>query len=797
MKRFFLYTAILVSISLITFSYPAEAAPLLDLPAEVRNSLSEDLLLAIDRPYAIVNGSYTLLDGGSGKVKPYLYKFDSHMGYMLPLKAVASYAGADYRETGDEIIIDNIHLKISGNKVTGVSGTAFIYEDDYKYMQFKDGSFYIEKGMLGKLFTTDGFSYNYEITDSNSTSSLIHISRADRAASSSHLQYSGEPFEYMLSLPAKLKFSNAIVIQQSGPYARAFDKDARFDSGNLAVKPITRKNRMLVPVKFFGENYGAQIKWEAKSRTATVTLADKQISITAGKAYMLVNGKNTALEVPAELYEGRMYIPLKAVSQVFRQNLFYTSGIAVLSPAVISPGYLTPEEVSIFNRYFKARKENDLDEANKNSPNNSSNVKHVVKQGQWTYYIDYGYNSKYNFNGLWRINDDGKTRQKLVNGRVDYIDVVGDWVYFFNDKGSYKIKTDGTSFTRIYMQDYKIQKQHIRDGLIYYFDWRDNSFFSHALDGLAAGSRISLNTQAYLENMIGDYIYYTNRSNGDTLYRLNITTGVNTKISNEGVSGFAVMDDYIYYTRGDNVPGIYRLPLNAEGILTSGSASGDLSPQKLSGAKADSINAGNGWIYYSDRDNGGKLCKIRADGTGTTRLNDQPSGNLNLVGDWVYYRSDGKLFRIKTNGTGKSRLNPDTLGLDPKVIGPPISVPPVGKNAITLEQTGNTLCKISKPVEDSRKPDISISLEHNQAQREIRFTTYNMRDPKVSIKVAFIFENGTRKEFILKNPNTDGIATNEYNYSKDVFTGETIRLEISWSAYGESGKASAAFKSVM
>ncbi|MHB8065503.1 MAG: hypothetical protein ACYDG2_23290, partial [Ruminiclostridium sp.] len=171
--------------------------------------------------------------------------------------------------------------------------------------------------------------------------------------------------------------------------------------------------------------------------------------------------------------------------------------------------------------------------------------------------------------------------------------------------------------------------------------------------------------------------------------------------------------------------------------------------------------------------------------------------NINIIGAWIYYRSDGKLFKIRNDGTGKIRLNPDTLGLDPYVIGPPIDVPPVGSNAITLEQKNNELCSISKPIENSRNPDIVINLQHKIVDESIRFSINNMRDPKALIKVTFIFENGVRKEFILKNPDKDGAATGVYNYSKDAFNGEKIRVEVNWTAYGEKGKANTVFKSVM
>ncbi len=807
MKKYLLSTTFLFFLYLFIFSNHVQAVPLVDLPAEVKNILSEDMLMAIDRPYALVNGNYVPLDENNSKVKPYIYKSmnTGYTAYMIPLKAAAKYAGVSYHQTADEVIVDNIHLKIKDNKVTGVSGTDFIFEDEYANMQFKDGEFYVVSGMIGKLFTSDGFSPSFQVVNQNSINGLIHISRDSGYNNTLYLQeHDSELFDYMISLPTKRKFSDSIVILQNGPYARAFDKEVKLDNNNLNVKPITRKSRMLVPAKFFAENFNARIHWDGKNRTAFIITDTKQIQITANKNYIIVNGKQQAIEVPAELYQDRMYLPLKVISELFGQKIYYTKGIAVLSSTSITPDFLSSEEVSIFNRYFNGRRDNDLDQVYQNSPNNSSAVKHVVKRGEWTYYIDYGYNAKYNFNGLWRIHDNGKTRQKLVDGRVDYIDVVGDWIYFYNDKGCYKLRTDGTSLTKLSVQDYHIHKQYIRNGLIYYFDWMGNYFYSYTLDGTAAaGSKILSNSKITQENMVGNNIFYINRDDGDTLYQLNIETGINRKITNSKVDGFAVIDDYVYFSRGFNIPGIFRLQLNDRNTVLENNpheqmiyVMQNIHEEKISDDKAGSINAYKGWVYYYNPDDGDKLYKVSIDGTAKTRLNNQASYNLNIIGDWIYYRSDGKLFRVKANGTGITRLNPDTLGLSPYDIGPPVDVPPVSGNAITLEQK-DQFCNITKPVGNPRIPDVSISLVNRTNDKAIEFSTYNMRDPKVLIKVTFLLENGTKKEFLLKNPDNDGIAAGIYNYSKDVFTGEIIRVEVSWTAYGQKGNAATTFKSVI
>lgn len=77
------------------------------------------------------------------------------------------------------------------------------------------------------------------------------------------------------------------------------------------------------------------------------------------------------------------------------------------------------------------------------------------------------------------------------------------------------------------------------------------------------------------------------------------------------------------------------------------------------------INAGyaatkDNWIYYSNLSEGGKLYKVKTDGTGRVGLNSDNSMYINVVGDWIYYSNfdDGKkIYKVKTDGSGRQRIN--------------------------------------------------------------------------------------------------------------------------------------------
>ncbi len=67
------------------------------------------------------------------------------------------------------------------------------------------------------------------------------------------------------------------------------------------------------------------------------------------------------------------------------------------------------------------------------------------------------------------------------------------------------------------------------------------------------------------------------------------------------------------------------------------------------------------WVYYTNLKDGGKLYKMRTDGTEITKLNDDASIEINVVGDWIYYLNDSdyQLCKMRTDGTEKTKLNDD------------------------------------------------------------------------------------------------------------------------------------------
>lgn len=112
-------------------------------------------------------------------------------------------------------------------------------------------------------------------------------------------------------------------------------------------------------------------------------------------------------------------------------------------------------------------------------------------------------------------------------------------------------------------------------------------------------------------------------------------------------------------------------------LLGLTSCSAESTKKMISGNTPGNINnfgivATDGeWEYFwagttrSEDMNGGKLCKMKSDGTNFQVLSDDNPCYINVVGDWIYYIQNqkptyyfmGKIYRIQKNGREKQKLS--------------------------------------------------------------------------------------------------------------------------------------------
>lgn len=131
-------------------------------------------------------------------------------------------------------------------------------------------------------------------------------------------------------------FSESVILSIGSANAIYDNVDQIIDENNYNIVPYVKNQRTMVPLRFISESLGASVAWNQATSTATITLAGKEIQITLGSKTVLVNGKTTALDAPAEYKQGRTFVPLRLISEALGKNVFYSEGIIIISSNTIS-----------------------------------------------------------------------------------------------------------------------------------------------------------------------------------------------------------------------------------------------------------------------------------------------------------------------------------------------------------------------------------------------------------------------------------------------------------------------------
>lgn len=73
--------------------------------------------------------------------------------------------------------------------------------------------------------------------------------------------------------------------------------------------------RTMIPLRFVSEQMGAQVEWLGVTKQVKIVLNDVTILLTVGSNQVLVNGQPVEIDAPAELVDGKVFVPLRFVSE--------------------------------------------------------------------------------------------------------------------------------------------------------------------------------------------------------------------------------------------------------------------------------------------------------------------------------------------------------------------------------------------------------------------------------------------------------------------------------------------------
>lgn len=152
-----------------------------------------------------------------------------------------------------------------------------------------------------------------------------------------------------------------IFLQVDNPNAVVNDKLVLIDRDNLKVKPVIKNNRTLVPLRFVTENLDIEVEWDEAAGKAILTKDGKIVECFPNSSRVNIDNIPVQLDVAAQTIEGRLYIPLRAIGELFNQNVSFKKGIIMITELDTSiQDYSANEFIEIYSRFAQMLIENEL-----------------------------------------------------------------------------------------------------------------------------------------------------------------------------------------------------------------------------------------------------------------------------------------------------------------------------------------------------------------------------------------------------------------------------------------------------
>lgn len=99
--------------------------------------------------------------------------------------------------------------------------------------------------------------------------------------------------------------------------------EVNFKPAVMEQAAYMKQGRILVPLRFIGESLGATFSWNNDKKRATFSLDGSKLVVTIGSKVAYINNEMVTLDVPAELKNGRTFVPIRFVGESFGAHVDY------------------------------------------------------------------------------------------------------------------------------------------------------------------------------------------------------------------------------------------------------------------------------------------------------------------------------------------------------------------------------------------------------------------------------------------------------------------------------------------
>lgn len=103
------------------------------------------------------------------------------------------------------------------------------------------------------------------------------------------------------------------------------------------VPPQIIKDRTMVPIRAIFEALGAEVDWDAETRTVTATIDDYTVQCTIDQKTMIAGGEKVQMDVAPVIVDGRTLMPVRFAAEAFDCTVVWVG--SARTAYIVSRGY--------------------------------------------------------------------------------------------------------------------------------------------------------------------------------------------------------------------------------------------------------------------------------------------------------------------------------------------------------------------------------------------------------------------------------------------------------------------------
>ncbi|HET7815431.1 MAG TPA: copper amine oxidase N-terminal domain-containing protein [Candidatus Baltobacteraceae bacterium] len=93
-----------------------------------------------------------------------------------------------------------------------------------------------------------------------------------------------------------------------------YTKPDKLKQGRV-LAALVRGGTILIPLRSMFEQMGATVNYDPASKTVDVTKPGADVKVTVGRPEVVINGETRPLDVPPEMYQGHVVVPVRVISE--------------------------------------------------------------------------------------------------------------------------------------------------------------------------------------------------------------------------------------------------------------------------------------------------------------------------------------------------------------------------------------------------------------------------------------------------------------------------------------------------